>query len=149
MAGRIPTRILVGVSDTPAAFAAARLAIDLAAEASAQLRFVQVLGDGAVLQALGHGTQTEALAERRRTESASLLRHVAALARREGVEAETVGLEGDAAALLLAQARAWKADLVVLGRFDVHGAGQSYVGAVTRHVLEFAEVPVLIVPHRA
>lgn len=81
--------------------------------------------------------------------SESLLRHVNAEARRCGVQADTAGLTGEPAALLLGAARDWDADLVVVGRSDAWPAGHSYVGAVTREVLEFSETPVLVVPRSA
>ncbi|HET8683969.1 MAG TPA: universal stress protein, partial [Micromonosporaceae bacterium] len=68
------------------------------------------------------------------------------LADRAGVPVETVQVDGEPAARVLAQARAWRADLVVLGRSDRPGVGEPYVGGHTRHVLEFAEQPVLVVP---
>lgn len=142
-------RILVAVDDSPAALAAARVAVALAARSGARLRFVHVLGDGELVRALAtpgeRGLQVD---QRRSTASQALLRHVAAEAARAGVAAETVGLEGHPAALLLTDAREWAADLVVLGRSDEHGPGRAYVGTVTRHVLEFADTPVLVVPPR-
>ncbi|MGZ4595028.1 MAG: universal stress protein, partial [Actinomycetes bacterium] len=77
---------------------------------------------------------------------AALLRHVAALARREGVVVETVQLEGDPARRILEAAQRWSAELVVIGRSERSSEGPHYVGAQTRHVLEFAEQPVLVVP---
>jgi nucleotide-binding universal stress UspA family protein len=140
-------RILVAVDDSPAALAAARLAVRLAAEYGAVLRFVHVLGDGELVRALAtpaeRGQQVDL---RRSTASQALLRHVAAEATRAGVRAETVGLEGHPASLLLTDARDWAADLVVLGGSEEHGPGRAYVGTVTRHVLEFADRPVLVVP---
>lgn len=55
-------------------------------------------------------------------------------------------LKGDAAALLLTEASNWGADLLVIGRSGVRGAGRPYVGSVTRKVLELVDSPVLVVP---
>jgi hypothetical protein len=44
------------------------------------------------------------------------------------------------------KARVWGADLIVLGRSNLPGPGQPYVGSHTRQVLEFAERPVPVVP---
>ncbi len=139
-------RILVAVDDSPAALAAAHLAVDLAASSGAHLRFVHVLEDGELvrkLATLGHGGE---LADIRRRAAESLLRHVTAEAHRAGGQADGTCLTGAAAALLVGEARDWGADLVVVGRSDVRVAGSAYVGAVTRGVLEFSEVPVLVVP---
>lgn len=140
------SRILVGVDDSPAALGAARVAIDLAALCHAHLRFVHVIADGELVRALarlGHDGEMDAT---RSSAADSLLRHVVAEAHRAGVRADTAGLSGEPAALLLAVAREWDADLVVLGRSDLRRAGLGYVGAVTREVLEFSETAVLVVP---
>ena len=47
---------------------------------------------------------------------------------------------------ILDAARQWNADLIVMGRSDERGPGRPYVGSQTEHVLEFTEVPVLVVP---
>ena len=73
--------------------------------------------------------------------------HNEAERRRRGVRAETTHLTGDPAALLLAEASNWGADLLVIGRSGVRGTGRPFVGAVTRKVLELLEAPVLVVPH--
>ncbi len=141
-----PRRFLVAVDDSPAALAAAGAAVDLAQRTGATLRFVHVLQDGELVRSLAGAAPRGPLQERRGRGVASLLEHVAGQARGAGVDADTASLEGDPAQLLLAQARAWQADLLVLGRSDVRGAGRAYVGATTRHVLEFSETPVLVVP---
>jgi nucleotide-binding universal stress UspA family protein len=138
-------RILVAVDDSPAALAAVHEAVALAALSGGVLRFVHVIGDGELVRGLARLGRGEQLDLTRTGASTSLLRHVEAEARRAGVTAETVSLAGETAGLLLGQAQAWEADLVVMGRSDVRGAGRPYVGAVTREVLEFSEVPVLVV----
>jgi nucleotide-binding universal stress UspA family protein len=146
MTSRAFDRILVAVDDSPAALAAVHVAVALAAGTGACLRFVNVLGDGDLVRALTTLERDGELEARRRRAAASLLRHVDAEADRAGVESQTVGLEGEPAALLLAQARDWAADLIVMGRSDARRPGHAYVGTVTRHVLEFSERPVLVVP---
>lgn len=139
-------RILVAVEDSQAALAAARVAVDLAAQTGASLRFVEVLGDGELVRALSAVERRNRLDERRARAATSFLQRVVAEAHRAGVDADSVNLEGEAAMLVLAQARAWDADLIVIGRSAVRATGRPYVGTVTRHVLEFSETPVLVVP---
>ena len=139
-------RILVAVDDSPAALAAAHAAVDLAAPSGAHIRFVHVIGDGELVRALAKLGRDGQLADTRSSAADSLLRHVTAEAHRAGVQADGASLTGAAAALLLGAARDWGADLVVIGRSDVRRVGGAYVGTVTRGVLEFSEVPVLVVP---
>ncbi len=140
------SRVLVAVDDSPAALAAARVAVGLAARLPARMRFVLVLGDGELTRRFQALRQDGTVQQRRADASASLLAHVLSLAERAQVAAETVELAGDPATVLLAEAVAWEAGLVVLGRSRERGTGRSYVGATAQHVLEFSEVPVLLVP---
>lgn len=142
-------RILVAVDDSPAGLAAAQVAVDLAAHTGATVRFVHVIGDGELVRALQSLGRDGKLASARSDSADALLRHVAGTAARAGVPAETDNLAGEPAALLLAAAQRWDADLVVMGRSDVRGPGRPYVGSVTREVLEFSDVPVLVVPRRS
>jgi nucleotide-binding universal stress UspA family protein len=142
--------ILVAVDDSPAALAAAQLAVHLAVDCHASLRAVTVVADRAVAERLradlGETDPSDGLARRRGAAAHAVLRYVETLARRASVPIETVRLDGQPAARVLQQAQAWAADLIVLGRSDLAGAGQPYVGAETRQILEFAEQPVLVVP---
>lgn len=139
-------KILVAVDDSPAALAAVRAAVELASRTGARIRFVHVMSNGELVRALTRMGRDGELATRRSRAAASLLRHVGAEAERAGVQAETTNLEGEPAALLLAEARNWGGDLIVIGRSDVRGTGRPYVGTVTRKVLELADAPVLVVP---
>lgn len=142
-------RVLVAVEDSATGLQAAAVAVELAARLGASLLAVHVLGDGHVETALragrAHGTP---VVEDRGAAAAALLHHVVVLARRAGVPVETRRLEGHAASRILEAAREWSAELVVIGRSERSSSGPHYVGAQTRHVLEFSGVPVLVVPQR-
>jgi nucleotide-binding universal stress UspA family protein len=120
-------RILVAVDDSAPSLAAAEYAIDLVRTHPAVLRFAMAVEPGRDAQAV--------------------LNHVRTLATNAGVESTTGTCNGappfDA---LLAEARRWNADLIVMGRSDMRRPGRRYVGSQTEHVLEFTEVPVLVVP---
>jgi nucleotide-binding universal stress UspA family protein len=148
-------RILVAVDDSPAALAAARLAVDLAHDAGAALRVITVVADHATTERLradlGAGAgdgHPDRLSPRRTAAADAVLRYVASLAAQASVPVAGIQLDGEPAARILEQARDWPADLVVLGRSDLPGTGRPYIGGHTRRVLEFAEQPVLVVPHR-
>lgn len=120
-------RVLVAVDDSSPALAAASLAIELARDRTAELHFVTV-------------------AEPVR-ETTSVLDHAASLANAAGVVATTTVTDGGHPfEALLATAHEWRADLIVMGRSDVRRPGQPYVGSQTEHLLEFTDIPVLVVP---
>ena len=79
---------------------------------------------------------------------ASLFARVSSLAEAEGVAVDTVLLGGGIGTAILDAARDWGADLVVIGKSARLATGEPYVGALARHVLEFADEPVLVVSAR-
>jgi nucleotide-binding universal stress UspA family protein len=139
-------RILVAADDTPGGLAAVRAAVAIAASEGARLLAVHVLVDGVLereLTALGGEPDVSA---RRGLGTTAVLAHVARLAARQGVAVETVSRAGEPAACILEEARSWRPDVIVVARAARHTTGHPYVGSQTRHVLEFAEQPVLVVP---
>jgi nucleotide-binding universal stress UspA family protein len=122
-------RILVAVHDSPPSLAAAGVAIALAGRLHAALRIVAV------------GETDDHRGSR------SMATHVSALARHAGIEATTHEVVGAPPfEMLLREAQAWGADLIVMGRSDAPRPGAPRVGGTTEHLLEFATVPVLVVP---
>jgi len=121
-------RILVAVDDSAPALAAAELAIELGRMPSTELHFVTVTETGRPPDAI--------------------FRHIAAMAADRGLApAFTAIHDGEQPfELLLAAARDWEADLVIMGRSDKRRPGQPYVGSQTEHLLEFTDIPVLVVP---
>ena len=88
----------------------------------------------------------DAVGVRRSQAEPALLARVASLAGARGVAVETVLLGGSIGAVLLDAARDWGAELVVIGKSGRLVIGDPCVGSPTRHVLEFADQPVLVVP---
>ena len=120
-------RLLVAVDDSAPALAAAAFAIDLARARPAQLNVVSV---GEVDR-----------------DADGILRHVASMAERAGCAATTTRVDGDRPfEALLRCATDWSADVIIMGRSDLRRPGQPYVGSQTEHLLEFTELPVVVVP---
>jgi nucleotide-binding universal stress UspA family protein len=140
------TKLLVAVDDSPAGIRAARVGSELAARLGAELRLMTVLQDHLLTAALAQVSAEPSLPERRLGSVASVLAHAVRLAAEAGVTAQTCQREGDPGREVLAEARSWSADLLVLGRAAQRRPGEAYVGDVAAHVLELAEVPVLLVP---
>lgn len=139
-------RILLAVDDSPDSLAAARTAIGLAAALGAPLLVVHVRRNHTFDAALAAAAaRPETTARRERSEEAILAR-IASLAREAEVHVQTRMLDGHVGAQVLDVARSWAADVVVLGRSARARGHEPYVGPHTRHILEFAEQAVLVVP---
>ena len=120
-------RVMVAVDDSAPALAAAEYAIRIAADRPIELHFVTVAEPG--------------------RDPDAVLRHVQALATKSGVAASTtVCHDGHPFDALLGVAARWGADLIVMGRSDMRRPGARYVGSQTEHLLEFTDIPVLVVP---
>ena len=63
-----------------------------------------------------------------------------------GIAVETELLPGGVGPAVLDAARAGEADLVIVGKSARSATGEPYVGTQTRHILEFSQRPVLLVP---
>lgn len=141
-------RILLAVDDSPDSLAATRVAVEIAHHLHARLRAVHVRSDHGFEAAI-ETASGDAVEFRRSRAETSLLARVASLAEARGVAVETVLLGGSIGAVLLDAARDWGAELVVIGKSGRLVIGEPYVGSLTRHVLEFADQPVLVVPATA
>ncbi len=141
MSPGLPIRhVLLAVDDSPAGLAAAATAVAVAHQCTATLHAVTVLLNGVLTErAMPPEIGEEGLQH-------ALLRHVAALAGRQGMSVRGRTVVGDPGESILSEAVAVEADLIVIGRSDLRTLGQPYVGSEVRQVLEFAEVPVLVVP---
>jgi len=135
--------IVVAVSDSSAAFGAAEVAVAYARRLGAQLHLVAVIEDAELGRRLdtAHG-----MADRRELAATAALKHVAALCTSAEVPSTTSCRRGHVAAEILEEALAVDASLIVMARVDRPGHALPYVGSQTLRVLEFATVPVLVVP---
>jgi nucleotide-binding universal stress UspA family protein len=135
--------ILVAVNDSPAAFTAVEVAIDYARRLGAGLHAVMVIEAGEMDR---HLDGTAALARRRELAADAVLNHVIALSAAEGIGVTGHQRAGRVAAEILEEARTVGASLIVMARVDRPGHAIPSIGSHTLRVLEFATVPVLIVP---
>jgi nucleotide-binding universal stress UspA family protein len=123
--------VLVAVDDSAAGFAAARQAIALTAALHGRLVAVTVVAaTGPPAHPPGAGP----------------LRVVAGLARACGVPVELRTVRGRVPDQLLGQVREVSAAYLVVGRAHRPGAGLPHLGRTAEQVLEFSDVPVVVVP---
>lgn len=123
-------------------------AVQLAAESGARLRLVHVV-DQSVLtlnpEAVSGGTVfINALSDSGKL----ILRNARALAERHGIKPESVMYEnftGRIAEVILADARKWRADLIVMGTHGRRGLSHVLLGSDAETVVRSSPVPVLLV----
>jgi nucleotide-binding universal stress UspA family protein len=137
-------RILAAVDDSPAGLGAARAAIELAGVLGATVRALTVLSDHVLAGRLS--TRSVDPEARMAAGGRSVLAWTAQLARRADVPCETVERDGEPFRGILDEADRWDADLIVMGRSDRRGPSSPYLGSETAHVLEFTDLPVLVIP---
>lgn len=120
-------RAVVAIDDSAPALAAAALAIELAIHQQFEINFTTVSEPG--------------------SNADDILGHVATLAARAGVSATvTTTDDGKPFEAILAAAAQWNADVIIIGRSGIRRPGRPYVGSQTEHLLEFTDIPVLVVP---
>ncbi len=145
-----PARVLAAVDGSVPSLQAARVATELAASWKARVRVVAVGGAEGVGRVLdAQGSPGPPARERKDAQLKDVLDYVCRLCAEAGVEADAVlrpasgeePYEG-----ILREAEAWGADLLVLGRSGHRGLGRALLGSQAEHVLEFARLPVVVVP---
>ncbi|MBI3911223.1 MAG: universal stress protein [Armatimonadetes bacterium] len=86
----------------------------------------------------------ERILEEERRAAASMAEGEVEALRSAGFQAEPDTMVGDAAETILAAARAWEADLVVLGHRGLSGLQEILLGSVASNVARHADRPVLL-----
>lgn len=137
--------VVVAVNDSQQAFAAARVAVEYARRFGATVHAVTVIEPWEPSGAL-RDVDATAFARARERSAEAALRYVRMLGEGAGVEVDGVVRQGAVAECVLAEAEAVRAGLVVLARVSRPRHALPYVGSQTLRVLEFATVPVLVVP---
>jgi nucleotide-binding universal stress UspA family protein len=134
--GPRPRRILAAVDDAPIGRQVVGWAARLAQYFGAELTLLHVLSDAL----LAHGNSSRWV-----TPTHAWLRRVGAIDGQPSVVRTSVAV-GAVGPMILARARAARADLIVVGRDGAHATGPGGIGSATRLALRGAQVPLLVVP---
>ena len=139
--------ILVAIDGSDISRLAADEAIKFASEQQAELRFIHVV-DEDVIYWSADGVILDSVFETLRKSGQAILDAAAAAAGRAGLRAETVLQETVGKRLhdvIVAEAAAWPADLLVLGTHGRGGLGHLILGSVAEGVVRLSPVPVLLI----
>jgi nucleotide-binding universal stress UspA family protein len=145
-------RILVATDGSPTSDLAVEQAARLAKDQQAQLRIVHVVEQSRLAFAAAGpvAIDLEGVLEALRKFGRDALDRARAVASRLGLEAETAIIGEDAvddrvAVILVAEARRWNADLIVLGTHGRRGLDHLLMGSVAEAVARIAPTHVLLV----
>ena len=144
------TRILVPVDGSPTSALGLDQAIGLAADEHARLRLLNVIDEGILLPAVYAypSGDTGDVIDSLRISGKKALTAAAARAAKRGVDTESAQLESHlhpASDAILAEARNWRADLIVMGTHGRRGLNRLILGSDAERVVREAPVPVLLV----
>jgi nucleotide-binding universal stress UspA family protein len=144
-------KILIAVDDSPFAQRAVKIGVELAEAVKAEIAFVHVF-DAAATSAGAWGFPADRISAMSELEGKRLLKKF-----RDGIPEKLAArlrvtdfLEsGKAASSIVAVAKKWRADLIVMGS---HGRGKVkgiLMGSVSQDVLRKAPCPILVAPPKA
>jgi nucleotide-binding universal stress UspA family protein len=147
-----PRRLLVAVDGSPGSLQAGRVALQLAASWHATVRALAVLGRERAERLVDEADVSGVPArQRRQVALEDALAHLVRSGRDVGVAVEPilrVRPEAQPYEVILEEAERWPSDLLVVGRGSHHGIGRALLGSQAEQVLEFATLPVVVVPAR-
>lgn len=141
------SKILVPVDGSEASYAGLREAAAIAKQLGSKLRLLHVVDELVLVSAYSAALTGETI-DVLRADGRMILDQAQGFVRRQGLQPECVLLEkvgGRAADVILAQAREWGADLIVIGTHGRHGILRMALGSDAEQVVRSADVPVLLV----
>lgn len=142
------TRILVPVDGSPTSDRGLQEAIKLATLTGAQLRLIHVIDQYIYATGMDGSAMGGDLFLILRQSGEQVLKACKAQVEAAGVPVETSLIEslaGRVCDLVVAEAKTWKADLIVIGTHGRRGVGRLFMGSDAEQILRLATSPVLLV----
>ena len=142
------SNILVPLDGSPTATLGLAEAIKLAKNQGGSLRLLHVANELIMAYPYDTGFAAGQLLEALREGGQALLKEAAASARGAGVEVAAMcedAINGQIGAHIVQQAKAWPADLIVMGTHGRRGIRRMVMGSDAEYVVRHTPVPVLLV----
>jgi len=142
-------RILVPVDGSKTSAKGMAVAIRMAKEGRARLMLLHVVEEYVAFMAPEAAAATDQVLAAMRDGGKRTLKRIAASARRAGARAEAEMVEdfgGRVADAIVAKAKKWKADVIVMGTHGRRGLNRALMGSDAELVVRWSPVPVLLVP---
>ena len=141
-------KILVPIDGSPASKRGLTEAMRLAAYHKARVRLIHVVDVFIVTPAFESGPYVDDIQKSFREDGGRLLKKAEALVRKHGLTVDSVMFEiagGRAAEIIVAQAKKWRADIIVIGTHGRRGVRRLVMGSDAEEVVRTSPVPVLLV----
>lgn len=139
-------KILVSVDDSKYSRDAARLAAKIAKFHGSQVKLFHVL-DALLVDKLKSLSKKDkaSIREELRHNAQGFLKDMESEIKKEKVSLEVLIKEGIPHEAILTEASSWGANLIVMGKLGRRGISHIVLGSVTERVIEFSDIPVLVV----
>lgn len=144
-------RILVPVDGSPTSNLGIREALKVSKEQHSKLHLVHVVDELVVMSSVDAIFPIDDVISALKESGKKVLEKSKAMVERAGGAADTVLLErfgGRAADSIVAEAKKWRADLIVLGTHGRRGVRRIVLGSDAEEVVRSSPVPVLLVRSR-
>ena len=141
-------RILVPIDGSPASKRGLNDALALAKQNKAKLRLLHVVDIFIATPALAGGPYVDDVAKILHATGSGILKKAEALVRRHRVAVDSTMSDivgGRVADVIVAHARKWRADLIVIGTHGRSGLTRLALGSDAERVVRASPVPVLVV----
>ncbi len=139
-------RILVPVDGSRFSLSAVEFAIRLARIHGSKLILIHVLDEAVLEQMCRLGGGREQEVEHEMKEAAKhLLKEMAQMVKEAGIDVKVALTRGSPHEAIVRESGQLKTDLIVMGRLGRRGVRSIMLGSVAERVVEFSEVPVLLV----
>jgi nucleotide-binding universal stress UspA family protein len=144
-------RILVAIDGSATGQRGLKEAIDIAAETGARLRIIHVVGES-ILAYADAGMSARAVISQFVEAGNTILKMALEAAKQRGVAAETAlheDLRARVSEIIVQDAKAWNAELIVLGTHGRRGLRRAALGSDAEAVVRNAPAPVLLIRYDA
>lgn len=141
-------RILVPVDGSRYSLDAVCLASQMARFHGAELMILHVLDEFLIDQLARLGekkSSREAIRDELKESAKGFLIDMQRQASQEAISSEIQIEEGVPHEIILQEAAVWRADLIVMGKLGRRGITKILLGSVAERVIEFSDIPVLVV----
>jgi len=141
-------RILVPVDGSPTSAAGLNEALRLAKNQKARVRLIHIVDEVPIFSSAEGGLNIEPVVESLKSGGKRILARAEKLAAARGAKAETELFENATsrvADVLVARAKRWRADLIVMGTHGRRGVNRLMLGSDAELVVRNSPVPVLLV----